>query len=255
LLYLGLGSLILPEPLPKPQQSELNSNTQPANPAAPDAPRAVAYDDVESAFILGLQQAEIRVRVEQTRGSLEAARSAAERLHKRIVSLQTSDTGRRLATPDAARKMDFLSRISVPKNFVDIQQVVIGIERSMNSTRQPIEEFGQLVAELSEAEFDLESSNRHCGAVGVAVDKLLDNNVATQPVTLQESIEQLQHADSLAEKEQVDAKLADQRRLHTAQLEDESERITALKKEIEQARLRHDVMLQQSSDTLDVSRR
>ncbi|MCA9077872.1 MAG: hypothetical protein KDA93_22785, partial [Planctomycetaceae bacterium] len=90
-------------------------------------------------------------RLESTRASLAQARNVAHQFHTRMDTLQTSETGRRLATPNAARKMKLLTGFPERLDIAPFDSEMSQAERLMQSTDQPLSNFGQLLQQLIES--------------------------------------------------------------------------------------------------------
>jgi hypothetical protein len=218
-LYFGIGSLVQSESPPQPPNKRNSKNSNSATDvASPD----VAYQDAEETFVLDLQRGELQSRVEATRAFLANARNSVYQFHARIDGLQTSDTGRRLATPDAARKIDFLSHYLEQVDLANAENEISSVEQAMSATQQPLVNFGLLVGKLIEVETHLEQSNRQCEAANNAVNQLLREYRTAQPITLNLAIQQLERSNSVAVATQVNEKLASDRVVQVAQLQSET---------------------------------
>ncbi len=258
-LYFGMGLLIPSEAPPKPQspnnRNSQTTNSQNMTAATEVAKPAVAYEDAEQAFVLDLQRSELQGRVEATKANFVNAQKSVNQFQARIDGLQTSDTGRQLATPDAARKIEFLTQFLKRMDFADAENEIRNVEQSMMTTDQPLVNFGQFVEKLIAVENDLEDSSRRCEAASKAVDQLLSEHSVVQPITLSAAIQQLEQSKVLEVRTQVDEKLASDRANQDAQLKDETERQATLKRELEQAKKQYDLLRKESLVEIETSER
>lgn len=258
-LYFGMA-LLIPSDSSLQTESPNNTNSQTTNSqnmtaATEVAAPAVAYEDAEQAFVLDLQRSELQGRVEATKACIANARKSVNQFQARIDGLQTSDTGRRVATPDAALKIDFLTQFLKRMDFADAENEIRNVEQSMMTTDQPLVNFGQFVEKLIAVENDLEDSNRRCEAANKAVDQLLSENRVVQPITLSAAIQHLEQSKVLAVRTQVDEKLASDRANMNARLQSETKRQTDLKRELEQAKNEYGLLRENSRVEIESSER
>lgn len=225
-LYLGIGSLVSFEP-PQP----------PPKPTPPDPSRpTVNYDEKEAALVLQLQRAELTARIEELESQIRMTGDSASRLGERMAALRTSDSGRRLATSDTARRFLFLS--SYPGNFDSdaMRQIVFGLKEKIETARQPLGDMNYFHAAFAGIQSDLESSQRELEIVSSAIDQLLRENTVAQPMTLQEAIDRLAAADADAVQQAVDGKLQKERDMQAAQLKTETDRKVMLESDVQGAK-------------------
>ena len=244
-LYLGIGSLIPSQSRSKSTQETTSKTTITESTTASSRP-IVRYEESERAFVLELQRRELLARVEKAKTSLKRARSVSDRFQQRIAAMQIDSTGRRLATPDTARKMRFLFGFPDQTDFTSIERSLSAAEQSIHTTRQPIMNFDQFVEKLVSVESTLASNNRPFATASTAVDQLLDENLTAQPITLKEAIDQIYQFDSVAVAKQVDARIANERSVLAAQTQTEANRRSQFESQLKAAKLRHDAARQQA---------
>lgn len=258
-LYFGIGLLIPSAPTPQTEPpnttNSQTTNSQNTTSQVEVAAPAVAYEDAEQAFVLDLQRSELQGRVEATKANFVNAQKSVNQFQARIDGLQTSDSGRQLATPDAARKIDFLTQFLKRMDFAHAETEIRDIERSIAATHQPLVNFGQFVEKLIAVETGLEKSNQRCEAADAAVDRLLSENHVAQSITLNEAIQQLAQSKKVAVRTQVGEKLASDRANQDAQVKDEIERQATLKRELEQATKQYDLLRKESLVEIETSER
>ena len=250
-LYFGIGSLIPSEVPSKPPN---RTDTETPNPTTEAESSVVNYEEAEEAFVLDLQRCEIQERIEATRALLENARYSVTRFRKRIDDLRTSEAGRRLATPDAAGKANFLFHFPGQVDLANVEDEMLSVEQALKITHQPLVNFGQLVEKLIAAEVEIERSSRRCADANHAIDQLLSENQATQPITLQEAIQQLRQFHSHAVQRQVDEKIAAEQARQEAQLQGETERYNKLRSELTEATHKYDSDRNQCSTAIRAGR-
>lgn len=254
-LYLGIGSLIPSKPQPKPSPDDRISKPDTTMTGTESGTSEAEYREAERLFVLELQRDELHERLESTRASLELARNISHQFHARKEALQTSDTGRRLATLDAARKVKFLTAFPEQLDLDPFVSQMSQAERLMQSTDQPLSNFGQLVQQLIEIESKFDLHNRQYETAINGLDQLLNEYPVAQTITLEEATAQFESSDARTVPEQVAARIADEQSVLTSQMQTATDRVETLNLQLRQARKRLDAMSEDAQLALESSQR
>jgi len=262
-LYLGIGSLVSLEPPPKPipvnpdfDDEFQKKSPEDAQPTEEETEQQIVeYEDIEAGLVLQLQRVEVTARIEELESQITLAEDSARQFGERMASLRTSDSGRRLATSDNARRFEFLSSYAKEASARAARQDLSYIKGKIETARYPLGEMNDFYATFARIQSELESWQRKVEIANSTIDQLLRDNSVVQPMTLKDAIDRLTTTETTAVKQAVDARLQEVRDMQATELNKAKVRKDMLESDVNDAKRKLSAVEKYARQQIDSAKR
>lgn len=202
-VWFGIGTLLapptppIPQPLPTPVGPPSPAPVKPSIPIVkPHAPKKeVPYDEAERDLLAGLQRSDITARLQPLQKRLEETQSLNLVWTRRMQDLRTNADGRRLATREIARTIQFLEQVAASVPLDEVRQDLLDIQAVLQDARLPLPSLHEVVLRLSEANTQLSQALLTLQRNQAAVTQLLAQAATPQAQTLQQALDTLVQQD------------------------------------------------------------
>ncbi len=201
-VWFGIGTLFAPPTPPTPHPSPIPVG--PPSPAPvkppipivkPHAPKEVPYDEAERDLLAGLQRSDITARLQPLQKRLEETQSLNLVWTRRMQDLRTNADGRRLATREIARTIQFLEQVAESVPLDQVRRYLLDIQAVLQDARLPLPSLHEVDLRLSETNTQLSQALLTLQRNQAAVTQLLAQATTPQAQTLQQALDTLTQQD------------------------------------------------------------
>lgn len=204
------------------------------------------YVNVEKTFVLGLQQKELRLRLEEAESGIEDLQEEISAFNSTVNELFTNESGRRLASEKLAQKFDYLRQYPNASSYSSAAKVVSDVKSRIQSVSEPISQFPALLSELTSAHIQVQAVLRQYKDASSAIDAELNNSHQTYDQTLADALSQLGQRREEFRNQQVDKRLREERQRQDEMLSNEKERLLRLESELQAAKRERNQTIERS---------